>query len=128
MRSVGRPLLLLGACSIAVSLALAGCGKQVQTPVGELRGGSLEEVTERVSESSLLLIQDASPRIGLEAQYAEDSYPDRWAIVALCADAPSLEGSETVEVAVVPEESMSEHVLLSDLFEDAVACEGLAFR
>lgn len=67
-----------------------------------------------------LLVQDASPRVGMTPSY--DGTPGKngqWRIVNACSDAPDWLGAKTVEVAVIP----VDHAVGDADFSDAVVCE-----
>lgn len=130
MRTLDRALLL--ATALAFAGLLAGCSAApagTQTTPAQLVGKSLDRLVDLVPADSELLIQDASPRVGLAASY-DGVGLDRWTVIALCADEPIIEESRSVEVAVVPSTAVTDTFrasVLSGAQADAVDCEGRGY-
>jgi len=122
----------LAACAavIVCCAALPGCaptGLQTDEAVRK----PLDTVSDAVPETSLLLIQDASPRVGKPASYTTTAAQEQWIVVAICADNQYLSAATSVEVAVIPKASLSPTVrseLADGAFDDAVDCKGRTDR
>lgn len=85
------------------------------------------EVRVHVGDDSLLLVQDASPRVGKEASYQDGQHDeDRWTVVATCATGTTFEKSDKVEVALVPTAALSTDELKrvkTGSMADAASCQ-----
>ncbi|KJL27960.1 hypothetical protein [Microbacterium oxydans] len=122
----------LAACAalIVCCAGLAGCAP-TGLPTDEAVRKPLNTVSDAVPETSLLLIQDVSPRVGEPASYTTTAAQAQWIVVAACADNEYLSAAKSVEVAVIPKASLSSAVRkeLSDgAFDDAVDCQGREYR
>lgn len=118
--TVGASLLVLVACSSS--------GSGDSHVANELLGTSLESARTAVPEDAVLLIQDISPVVGLEATYREGLSDDTWTVVSACSSEERMPESDLVEVAVVPTASFTEAVkerMKDGEFRDAVtSCHG----
>lgn len=127
-----RALIRLLACAPAVALAAAATGCAMSSlPIAETVGKSLEEVSEHVGDTTTLLTQDVSPRVGLEATYQQGGDDTAWILVASCADDAVVDSATMAEVAVIPKRAYTAEVrseIADDDFADAVSCDGLSFR
>ncbi|KAB1867575.1 hypothetical protein [Microbacterium algeriense] len=127
-----RALIRLRACEPAVALAAAVTGCAMSSlPIAETVGKSLEEVSEHVGDTTTLLTQDVSPRVGLEATYQQGGDDTAWIVVASCADDAVVDSATMAEVAVIPKRAYTAEVrseIADDDFADAVSCDGLSFR
>ena len=113
-----------------MAAGITGCATS-SLPIDETVGKSLEEISEHVGDTTTLLTQDVSPRVGLEATYQEGGDDTAWIVVASCADDAVLDSATMAEVAVIPlraytAEARSE--IADDAFADAVSCDGLSYR
>jgi hypothetical protein len=114
---------------IAVTVGLGGCA----TPglsIEETVGMSLPRIDDHVAETSTLLVQDVSPRVGEDASYSMNNQ-SAWVVVASCADAVVVDDASETEVAVIPERTYTDDVreqIADGAFADAVACDGLSYR
>lgn len=119
-----------GVAVVLVSaLGLVGCSVP-SMEVSEAVGLPLSNVTIEIPETSTLLIQDVSPRVGLESTYRSWD-DDNWIVVASCADSANLGDASIVEVAVIPKAAYTSTVredLAGDRFESAVSCDGRSYR
>lgn len=98
--------------------------------IGNAVGKPLAVVVEEVPETTTLLIQDVSPRVGREAAYWSGHHAG-WTVIASCADGLRLDDSSIVEVAVIPSESFTNAVqrdVARDEFLTAVDCEDRPYR
>ncbi|MCM3658444.1 hypothetical protein M3147_14400 [Agromyces mediolanus] len=118
--------------AIAAALAVAGCASTPDLAPSELLGASLGRLTGAVGDEVQLLIQDASPRVGLAASYAFDHGDDSaWTIVAICSSESNVLEPGSVEVAVVPSASVTAEVegeLRAGDWADATDCDGRPHR
>lgn len=92
------------------------CAPDLKTWIGQ----PLDKFVACTGGDETLLVQDASPRVGLTPSY--DGTPGKngqWRIVNACSDAPDWLAAKTVEVAVVP----VQHAVGDADFSDAVVCE-----
>lgn len=98
--------------------------------IGDAVAKPLAVVVDEVPETTTLLIQDVSPRVGRAAAYWSGHYAG-WTVIASCADGLRLDDSSVVEVAVIPSESFTKSVekeVARDEFRDAVDCEDRPYR
>ncbi|GAA2465647.1 hypothetical protein [Agromyces soli] len=118
--------------AIAAALAVAGCASAPDLAPSELVGAPLDRLTGAVGDEVQLLIQDASPRLGLAASYAFDHGGDSaWTIMAICSSGSNVLEPGSVEVAVVPSESVTAEVeaeLRAGDWSDATDCDGRPHR
>lgn len=95
-------------------------------PIDNAVGQPLASLHEHVKEDSQVIVQDASPRVGVKASYqAGKEDADRWTVVAACANASTYEESSRIEVAVIPKSSATGERLTaikSGSMADAVDC------
>jgi len=114
--------------AIAATLAVAGCAPEPELTPSELLGASLDRLTGAVGDEVQLLIQDASPRVGLSASYAFDRGEDAaWTIVAICSSEANVLEPGSVEVAVIPSAAMTAELEVEvgdGDWVDAADCEG----
>lgn len=121
--------LILGAASLAAVLGLTGC-LEPRLPVDKTVGKPLSAVDDVLPETSLLLIQDTSPRVGRAASYY-DGDGRSWIVVSSCADSEDVDTATAMEVAVIPSTTYTDAVrsdVADGSFLDAVTCDGLMFR
>lgn len=111
------------------AFGLAGCSDP-SMEVSAAVGAPLSSVTVEIPETSTLLIQDVSPRVGREATYRSGN-DDNWVVVASCADNANLGDASIVEVAVIPKAAYTSTVreeVARDRFVSAVSYLGLSHR
>ena len=114
----------------AVLFATSSCsGETSEQGTDDVVGMTFADAEGHLPEDAVYLLQDASPRVGLEPSYTEDQFgSSRWVIVAACSDSDNLLSAETVELALIPFgafESVAMDDSWSDRFQDAVTCSGL---
>ncbi|MHA7133828.1 hypothetical protein [Oerskovia turbata] len=69
----------------------------------EARGSTLDVLDAHLSEETTLMVQDLSVLLDAEPTYGRTSAsPERWLIIAACADTDVIDTATTVEVAVIP--------------------------
>jgi len=97
----------------------------------EVIGKPYETVSHAVAENAELIVQDSSPRVDRTPSFELGLEPSGYVVVAACADDADLRKASSVEVAVIPEDSLTAEVeadLESGKYEDAVDCEGRSHR
>lgn len=94
----------------------------------DLLGKTLEDARASFPEEATVLVQDASPRLGLVASFRDGSNDVGWTVVSACSSDGLLADSDLIEVAVIPTDSFTSAVdqrMEEGEFRDAVtSCEG----
>lgn len=124
----GRLLIIAVAGALATSAMVACAPTSLGSSADaaeQLVGLRLSEAAPTIGDDSLLLVQDASPRLQLEASFSTDDLASsRWLVVAACSDATTLKESSVVELAVVPASGVADLESVDwDRFADAVLCD-----
>lgn len=109
-----------------------GCSQaEGELPVWDAIESPLTGVLDEISDGADLYVQDASPRVGLEASYSGDAESGSWVVVAACADRVDIAAASTVEFAVIPQVAVTDEVrarIKDGDFLNAVWCEGRHYR
>lgn len=96
----------LGAALLATAIAgpLTACAaRTVGEPLSFYRGKTLDNVAAVVDEGFLYAVQDDSVLVGAEPRFDEAQWgASAWTVLAVCADAETLEESSRAELIVVP--------------------------
>jgi len=101
---------------------MTACSTPGHSP-NDVVGKTLSAVNETFPDDALFLVQDASAAVGRQATYNSSQLEsDLWTIVAACSSAPTVEASETIEIAVIPTDEWHGE---QEGFYQTVACEGL---
>jgi hypothetical protein len=119
------------ACGAPVALILligaTGCGAPPPVAQEAIVGQTLAEATAVLPEESISIVQDASPRVGLDPSYSgSQAGSSQWTIVAACADSDNLLDAGQIEIAVLPTGSVDDGVsaaIANGDFDDAVSCD-----
>lgn len=116
---------LVGAVCILSVTGLVGCSEEQPTKpcdqsLMSYLDGTLQAVADCVNSDTVLLIQDASPRVGEEPSLdGNELLRARWRVVNACSDSEELSTATVVEVAVIP----TSYAITDADFADAVVCE-----
>lgn len=118
------------AFTVALPFLLVACDQGPGSDGGYLAADLLvglpfSEAESLVSMDAVFVVQDASPRVGLDPSFVSDeTFSSRWLIVAACSDLPGLAQSTVIEVAVVPIDTVMGLSVGSTVeFSDAVSCQ-----
>lgn len=127
-----RPFVRAAAAGLAVAcvLLVSSCTATGAADMSshDLLGETLEDARPSFPDDATVLIQDASPRLGLSASYRDELNDGRWTVVSACSSDDLLADSDLIEVAVIPTNSFTSAVdrrMEEGEFRDAVtSCEG----
>jgi hypothetical protein len=114
---------------VALILVISASGCSAPSPVARdaIVGQTLAEAAAVLPEDSISIVQDASPRVGVDPSYnGSQAGSSQWTIVAACADSDNLLDAGQIEIAVLPTGSVDEGVsaaIANGDFEDAVSCD-----
>lgn len=93
--------------AISVAFVVAAVSTACSTDPGEslsfYRGKTLQDVAAVISEGFVYAVQDDSVLLGAEPGFDEAQWGSTaWTVLAVCADATTLERSSTAELVLVP--------------------------
>jgi hypothetical protein len=118
---------VLGGVVLLAVLAASCSSTSLDTP-HDLLGQPLDLAKESFPVEATVIVQDASPRIGLDPTFRDGLSDDQWIIVGACSTGESIDASDLVEVAVVPTRAFSSDVereMAQGAFRAAVtSCRG----
>lgn len=123
-----------GALAALAVLVLANCSgpsplEVLETAVPDMVGENLASVERlEIPDDAVVIVQDASPRVGLEPTYDESQWgSSQWFVVAACTSPKSAEQAASIgiQVAVIPVKAVDETVrvgVAEGTWGDAVDC------
>lgn len=115
----------LGVFAVVAGFTLAGCspGQPANGCSSDLASyvdQSLQVISDCIHEGSVLIIQDASPRVAELPSYIDSvGLRGNWRVVNACARDNVLDEETIIEVAVIP----IDHEMSEADFVDAVVCD-----
>jgi hypothetical protein len=86
-----------------VATVVTACSADPGEPLSFYRGKTLHDVAAVISEGFVYAVQDDSVLLGADPGFDEAQWGSTaWTVLAVCADATTLERSSTAELVVVP--------------------------